>query len=87
MQVGSEANCTKYICCREFDSSAGEEVSVPAEPFGHRRCDSPIRLANSMLQGIREIVPDALFTISTGDVVDRMWYFFWSSFFLGSCTP
>ncbi|THH05886.1 hypothetical protein EW145_g4471 [Phellinidium pouzarii] len=70
--VGSEANCTKYICCRNF--SAGEDgrnIVDPAKPFGNMRCDSPIVLANSMLQAVTEFVPDARFTISTGDVVDH----------------
>ncbi|EJC99307.1 sphingomyelin phosphodiesterase [Fomitiporia mediterranea MF3/22] len=72
--IGSEANCTKYICCRDFsskDSETDNEVKHPAEPFGNKHCDSPIRLANSMLHAINELVPNARFTISTGDVVDR----------------
>ena len=46
----------------------------PAEPYGNRRCDSPIKLANSMLHAINELVPDAKFAISSGDVVDRAFY-------------
>ncbi|OCB84000.1 sphingomyelin phosphodiesterase [Sanghuangporus baumii] len=73
--VGSEANCTKYICCRDF-SSGGEsrtddQVIHPAEPFGNRHCDAPVGLANSMFHAINELVPQARFTLSTGDVVDH----------------
>ncbi|KAL5481019.1 hypothetical protein ACEPAI_9960 [Sanghuangporus weigelae] len=73
--VGSEANCTKYICCRDF-SSGGEsrtddQIIHPAEPFGNRHCDAPIGLANSMFHAINELVPQARFTLSTGDVVDH----------------
>ena len=71
VQVGSEANCTKYICCRNFDDQTTDEIKLPAEPFGNRRCDSPVRLAEIMLGAIHELVPDAKFTISSGDVVDR----------------
>lgn len=71
--VGSEANCTKYICCRNFTSDNNSEANVmqPAEPYGNRYCDSPIILANSMLRAINELVPDAKFAISSGDVVDH----------------
>ncbi|KAH8113916.1 sphingomyelin phosphodiesterase [Phellopilus nigrolimitatus] len=70
--VGSEANCTKYICCRNFSPDEEEhDIAVPAEAFGHRRCDSPIELANSMLKAVNTLVPDARFTISSGDVVDH----------------
>lgn len=48
---------------------------MPALPFGNKKCDTPTRLADSMLEGIRQFAPDALFTISSGDVVDRKFNF------------
>ncbi|KAI5120091.1 hypothetical protein M0805_001247 [Coniferiporia weirii] len=70
--VGSEANCTKYICCRDFAPDENErDIIDPALPYGNMRCDSPMKLATSMLQAVSELVPEARFTISTGDVVDH----------------
>lgn len=53
------------------DKDEDGEISDPAGPYGNIRCDSPISLADSMVHAINELVPDALFTISSGDVVDR----------------
>jgi sphingomyelin phosphodiesterase len=50
----------------------------PAGPFGEHTCDSPTSLEDSMYKAIREIVPDAAFTIFTGDVVDHsIWNTTW----------
>ena len=73
-QVGAEANCGKWICCRNFNdtqSDTDKNITAPAGPFGNFRCDTPTPLAHSMLDAIRELVPNAQFTISTGDIVDR----------------
>lgn len=53
------------------DKDEDGEISDPAGPYGNIRCDSPISLADSMVHAINELVPNALFTISSGDVVDR----------------
>ncbi|KAJ7218481.1 sphingomyelin phosphodiesterase [Mycena pura] len=66
--VGAEANCTKSICCREFDDSPAVPT-VPAGPNGNVRCDSPVTLADSMLAEIERLRPR--FSIFTGDVVVR----------------
>ncbi|KAJ7067511.1 sphingomyelin phosphodiesterase [Mycena amicta] len=65
--VGSEANCTKSICCRDFDDSPAVPT-VPAEPNGNSHCDSPVSLADSMLEEIERL--DPRFSIFTGDVVE-----------------
>ncbi|KAJ7153823.1 sphingomyelin phosphodiesterase [Mycena filopes] len=65
--VGAEANCTKSICCRDFDDSP-MTPTVPAEPNGNSHCDSPVTLADSMLEEIERIHP--AFSIFTGDVVE-----------------
>ncbi|KAF9265105.1 sphingomyelin phosphodiesterase [Marasmius fiardii PR-910] len=67
--VGSEANCTKPLCCRNFSDNNGSAISDPAEPNGNAKCDSPISLADSMLEAVNVI--NAKFVISTGDVVDH----------------
>ncbi|KAG7095381.1 hypothetical protein E1B28_006138 [Marasmius oreades] len=64
--IGSEANCTKPLCCRA--SSDDSPISDPAQPNGNMRCDSPISLADSMLEAVNAINPK--FVIFTGDVVD-----------------
>ena len=71
--IGSEANCTKYICCRNFEGTGGDgrAVKAPALAFGHRHCDSPTALVESLLEAIETHVPKAKFTFSTGDIVDR----------------
>ncbi|KAK7044498.1 Metallo-dependent phosphatase-like protein [Favolaschia claudopus] len=64
--AGSDANCKKPICCRNF----ADEVNPPREPagrFGNRNCDSPVSLAKSLLQ---EIVSHLTWSIFTGDVVE-----------------
>ncbi|EJD50481.1 putative acid sphingomyelinase [Auricularia subglabra TFB-10046 SS5] len=67
--VGSEGNCTKPICCRNFADQANSTIEVPAGPFGNVLCDSPIKLGDVMLQTIREL--DPAFAIFTGDVIDH----------------
>ncbi|KAK6988045.1 Saposin B-type domain-containing protein [Favolaschia claudopus] len=66
--VGAEANCTKSICCRDFDDSPPTPPTVPALPNGNSHCDSPISLADSMLEEIERLNPR--FSIFTGDVVE-----------------
>ncbi|KAK6980676.1 Metallo-dependent phosphatase-like protein [Favolaschia claudopus] len=66
--VGAEANCTKSICCRDFDDSPSTPPTVPALPNGNSHCDSPISLADSMLEEIERLNPR--FSIFTGDVVE-----------------
>ncbi|KAJ7218494.1 hypothetical protein GGX14DRAFT_316595, partial [Mycena pura] len=62
--VGAEANCTKSICCREFDDSPAVPT-VPAGPNGNVRCDSPVTLADLMLAEIERLRPG--FSIFTWD--------------------
>ncbi|KAI1199620.1 Metallo-dependent phosphatase-like protein [Nemania serpens] len=69
---GADANCTKFICCRNYaDGPApGDEVR-PARPNGEHTCDSPLGLEQSMYKAIQRLVPDAAFSIFTGDIVDH----------------
>ncbi|KAJ6560941.1 sphingomyelin phosphodiesterase [Mycena sp. CBHHK59/15] len=65
--VGAEANCTKSICCRDFADSPATPTD-PAGPNGNAHCDSPVSLADSMLEAIERLHPK--FSIFTGDVVE-----------------
>ncbi|KAJ7185414.1 sphingomyelin phosphodiesterase [Mycena filopes] len=64
--AGSDANCKKPICCRNFANSA-VPPSQPAGPFGSHSCDSPVALVKSMLQET-SVFAQAAFSIFTGDV-------------------
>ncbi|KAI0205119.1 Metallo-dependent phosphatase-like protein [Astrocystis sublimbata] len=69
---GADANCTKFICCRNYaDGPAPGDAVLPARPNGEHTCDSPISLEQSMYKAIGELVPDAVFSIFTGDIVDH----------------
>ncbi|KAJ7675218.1 sphingomyelin phosphodiesterase [Mycena rosella] len=61
---GSEANCTKPICCRDFADSP-MTPTLPAGPNGNSNCDSPVPLADSMLEAVERLNPK--FSIFTGD--------------------
>ncbi|KAI1405691.1 sphingomyelin phosphodiesterase [Hypoxylon fuscum] len=70
--VGANANCSKPICCREYDE--GDKPgnnNFPAGLHGEHTCDAPISLEESMYAAIKEIAPDAAFSIFTGDIVDH----------------
>ncbi|KAF8205435.1 sphingomyelin phosphodiesterase [Mycena galopus ATCC 62051] len=63
---GSDADCKKPICCRNFADEA-VPPKEPAGPFGNPNCDSPWVLAQSML---KEISAYHTWSIFTGDVVE-----------------
>jgi sphingomyelin phosphodiesterase len=67
--TGSEANCTKPICCRNFADQTGP-VTVPAGPNGNSACDSPVSLADSMLSAAQQFGSSSRFSVFTGDVVE-----------------
>ncbi|KAK3491539.1 Metallo-dependent phosphatase-like protein [Neurospora crassa] len=75
--VGSEANCTSYMCCRYSEPPANgtvPEISVSAPLFGYYKCDSPFYLALAALQSIGPLTgtsaknPPA-FSLYTGDLI------------------
>ncbi|KAI2609262.1 sphingomyelin phosphodiesterase [Hypoxylon sp. NC1633] len=70
--VGANANCSKPICCREYtDEDRPGNNDFPAGLYGDHSCDAPASLEESMYAAIRAIVPDAAFSIFTGDIVDH----------------
>lgn len=69
---GSNTQCTKPICCRAYTKGDAPGVTKnPAGPNGDHKCDTPISLEESMYKAIAEMVPDAAFSVFTGDVVDH----------------
>ncbi|RYO88041.1 hypothetical protein DL766_008019 [Monosporascus sp. MC13-8B] len=69
---GSNANCTKPICCRDYsDTDPSSDYDVPAGPNGNHKCDVPVSLEESMYAAIKSAVPEAAFSIFTGDIVDH----------------
>ncbi|KAJ3788487.1 Metallo-dependent phosphatase-like protein [Lentinula aff. detonsa] len=65
--VGSEANCSKPLCCREF-SDQSEPTTIPAGPHGDHACDTPSTLVESIVKAID--ATNNTFSIFTGDIVD-----------------
>ncbi|KAK7743069.1 hypothetical protein SLS62_010701 [Diatrype stigma] len=71
---GTNANCSKPICCRDYSATGRDHkhgVPAPAGRNGDHRCDAPASLEDSMYAAIRRLVPDAAFALFTGDVVDH----------------
>jgi sphingomyelin phosphodiesterase len=58
--------------CRSYTTadSPGQN-NAPAGPNGDHMCDVPVSLEESMYNAIKTIVPDAKFTLFTGDIVDH----------------
>ncbi|GAA5939981.1 uncharacterized protein JCM15063_004362 [Sporobolomyces koalae] len=68
---GASTTCSKVICCRDYGpGSIGENVKSPAGKFGHKKCDTPEALVESMFDAIDRFAPNKSFTIFTGDVVE-----------------
>ena len=69
-ETGASYNCTKPICCRAYtEADAPGNNDFPAGPYGEYTCDPPLSLEESMFAAIESLIPDAAFTIFTGDVV------------------
>jgi sphingomyelin phosphodiesterase len=69
--VGASTNCTELICCYPYTTDMEPGVTAyPAGTWGDHACDSPLGLSVSMYEAIRKTVPDAAFTIFTGDIVE-----------------
>ncbi|KAL7267736.1 hypothetical protein RUND412_009662 [Rhizina undulata] len=69
--AGASWNCTKNICCRPY--TADDEPGItdtPAGAYGNVHCDTPLSLEESMYAAIESLVPDAAFTLFTGDAVE-----------------
>jgi sphingomyelin phosphodiesterase len=71
-ETGASYNCTKPICCRPYDAAHSPgNTQYPAGPYGNTNCDAPVSLEDSMYAAIKQIAPNASFTLFTGDIVDH----------------
>ncbi|RDW83499.1 hypothetical protein BP5796_04990 [Coleophoma crateriformis] len=69
--AGSNYNCANSICCHVLTPSDAPNVTqYHAGPFGNTNCDSPVDLEESLYAAIQELIPDAAFTLFTGDLVE-----------------
>ena len=76
--IGSEANCSQYLCCRPYSTNTKldtgvSNASVPASRFGYLYCDAPPDLALSSFKSMPQFfdINDISFTIFTGDIVSH----------------
>jgi sphingomyelin phosphodiesterase len=74
--IGSEANCSEYLCCRPYSTNTAlntdyTNASFPASRFGYLYCDTPADLGVSLFTEMPNFinVSDITFTIFTGDIV------------------
>jgi len=83
--IGSEANCSQYLCCRPYSTNkklntVASNASVPASRFGYFFCDTPPDLAVSSFASMSQFfdLDNVSFGIFTGDIVthdnpDQVW--------------
>ena len=76
--IGAEANCSQYLCCRPYSTNTKldtgvSNASVPASRFGYLYCDSPPDLALSSFKSMPKFfnIEDVSFSIFTGDIVSH----------------
>ncbi|OAP62323.1 sphingomyelin phosphodiesterase [Fonsecaea erecta] len=76
--IGSEANCSQYLCCRPYAtnddlSTTSANASVPASRFGYLYCDSPPDLALSSFTSMHQFfdLSNVSFAIFTGDILSH----------------
>ena len=76
--IGSEANCSRYLCCRPYATNAelhtgANNASVPASRFGSLLCDTPPDLALSSFKSMNQFfdASNVSFAIFTGDIVSH----------------
>ncbi|KAK4937114.1 hypothetical protein LTR10_022166 [Elasticomyces elasticus] len=76
--IGSEGNCTGYLCCRPYSRNDNlltysSNASQPASRFGSYFCDSPADLALSAFSDMPDFLDmdELAFAIFTGDIVSH----------------
>ena len=78
-KVGSEGNCTDYLCCRsnaENEDIKGDQISYPAPLYGAFACDTPYDLGLAALQAVGPLTGTSkdnplAWSIYTGDLVSH----------------
>ncbi|MCJ1240001.1 hypothetical protein MMC14_008001 [Varicellaria rhodocarpa] len=76
--IGSEADCSQYLCCRPYSTNTKYDTgvnnaTVPASRFGYLYCDAPADLALSSFSTMSQFFnkSDISFAIFTGDIVSH----------------
>lgn len=76
--IGSEADCSQYLCCRVQSTNTKHNTSsvnplVPASCFGYLYCDAPADLALSAFDTMSQFfnVSSISFAILSGDIVSH----------------
>lgn len=76
--IGSEGNCSQYLCCRPYSTNTDLDTtvtnaSVPASRFGYLYCDSPPDLALSSFNSMPTFfdMNEIHWSIFTGDIVSH----------------
>jgi len=76
--IGSEADCSQYLCCRPYSTNTQYNTTqanpvVLASRFGYLYCDAPPDLALSAFSSMDQFVnrESINFTIFTGDIVSH----------------
>lgn len=76
--IGSEANCSDYLCCRPYSTNSDlktglQNPSIPASRYGYLLCDSPPDLALSSFASMDKFFNRSkiAFTIFTGDIISH----------------
>ncbi|PCH42293.1 sphingomyelin phosphodiesterase [Wolfiporia cocos MD-104 SS10] len=74
-EIGSEANCSQYLCCRaqSYNEFSPNKTSQPAARYGSYSCDAPYPLIIAAMQAVPVVTGTEEsgfnFTIYTGDLV------------------
>ena len=76
--IGSEANCSQYLCCRPYATNTKLDTtyvnaSVPASRWGYLYCDTPPDLGISLFNELPNFVnlSTVEYAIFTGDIVSH----------------
>ena len=76
--IGSEANCSQYLCCRPFATNTDlhttdHNPSIPASRYGSLYCDSPPDLFLSTFTTMDQFFKrdEVAFAIFTGDTISH----------------
>ncbi|KAG0703315.1 sphingomyelin phosphodiesterase [Suillus ampliporus] len=75
--IGSEANCSAYMCCRDnvFNAASPDRIVLPASRFGNYYCDVPVDLMLAAMQAIGPLAGTEEsgfdFSIFTGDLTSH----------------
>lgn len=65
---GSEAQCSKPLCCQGFNSTSSNATTRAASTWGDYNCDQPLKLGEDLLKTLPSVAGPIDFAIFTGDI-------------------